>query len=128
LAATGIDATEGAPIARFDTIAFLARYGTIFSLVLLLAIFSLARPDVFPSVRNLLNILNQVSILGIIAIGLTVCLVIGQFDLSIGALVTFGGYFATRILMETGIDPGTPFTIRKVHIRTTRRREPVPAI
>src|SRR5258708_12039100 len=87
-------------------IAFLARYGTILSLVLLLAIFSLTRPEVFPSVRNLLNILNQVSILGIIAIGLTVCLVIGQFDLSIGALATFGGYFATRILMETGIDTG----------------------
>ena len=106
MAATGINVTEGAPTARFDTITFLARYGTILSLVLLLAIFSFARPEVFPSVRNLLNILNQVSILGIIAIGLTVCLVIGQFDLSIGALATFGGYFATRILMETGIDAG----------------------
>jgi ribose transport system permease protein len=106
LATTGIDVTEGAPTARFDTIAFLARYGTILSLVLLLAIFSFARPEVFPSVRNLLNILNQVSILGIIAIGLTVCLVIGQFDLSIGALATFGGYFATRFLMETGIEAG----------------------
>src|SRR5229473_2025600 len=75
-------------------VAFLARYGTILSLVLLLAIFSFARPEVFPSVRNLLNILNQVSILGIIAIGLTVCLVIGQFDLSIGALVSYLGISA----------------------------------
>jgi ribose transport system permease protein len=106
LVATGIDVSGGARTARFDMIAFLARYGTILSLVLLLAIFSFTRPEVFPSVRNLLNILNQVSILGIIAIGLTVCLVIGQFDLSIGALATFGGYFATRILMETGIDTG----------------------
>ena len=106
MVATGIDVSGGARTARFDMIAFLARYGTILSLVLLLAIFSFTRPEVFPSVRNLLNILNQVSILGIIAIGLTVCLVIGQFDLSIGALVTFGGYFATRILMETGIDAG----------------------
>lgn len=104
--ATGIDVSGGARTARFDMIAFLARYGTILSLVLLLAIFSFTRPEVFPSVRNLLNILNQVSILGIIAIGLTVCLVIGQFDLSIGALATFGGYFATRNLMETGIDTG----------------------
>lgn len=90
----------------FDVVAFLARYGTILSLVALIVIFSLARPEVFPSVRNLLNILNQVSILGIIAIGLTVCLVIGQFDLSIGALATFGGYFAARILMEADVDSG----------------------
>lgn len=90
----------------FDAVAFLARYGTILSLVALIVVFSLARPEVFPSVRNLLNILNQVSILGIIAIGLTVCLVIGQFDLSIGALATFGGYFAARILMESGVDSG----------------------
>lgn len=90
----------------FDAVAFLARYGTILSLVALIIVFSLARPEVFPSVRNLLNILNQVSILGIIAIGLTVCLVIGQFDLSIGALATFGGYFAARILMESGVDSG----------------------
>ena len=100
-------ATEKPEAARpFDIVAFLARYGTILSLVVLIIVFSLARPEVFPSVRNLLNILNQVSILGIIAIGLTVCLVVGQFDLSIGALATFGGYFAARILMMAGVDSG----------------------
>ena len=100
-------ATEKPETARpFDIVAFLARYGTILSLVVLIIVFSLARPEVFPSVRNLLNILNQVSILGIIAIGLTVCLVVGQFDLSIGALATFGGYFAARILMMAGVDSG----------------------
>jgi ribose transport system permease protein len=100
-------ATEKPETARpFDIVAFLARYGTILSLVVLIIVFSLARPEVFPSVRNLLNILNQVSILGIIAIGLTVCLVVGQFDLSIGALATFGGYFAARILMMAGVDGG----------------------
>lgn len=91
-----------APARGFDALAFLARYGTILSLVALIVFFSLARPEVFPSLRNMFNVLNQVSILGIIAIGLTVCLVIGQFDLSIGALATFGGYVSARILMELG--------------------------
>lgn len=104
MAATETGLAAGKPAKRFDTVAFLARYGTIISLVILIVLFSLLRPTVFPSVRNLLNILNQVSILGIIAIGLTVCLVIGQFDLSIGALATFGGYVACRILMETGVE------------------------
>lgn len=104
MAATDTQNAKSHPAGRFDLIAFLSKYGTILSLLVLLVIFSLARPEVFPSVRNMLNILNQVSILGIIAIGLTVCLVIAQFDLSIGALATFGGYFSARILMETGID------------------------
>lgn len=103
------DAT--APAASFDLLSFLARYGTILSLVLLIAFFSFMRPEVFPSMRNMFNVLNQVSILGIIAIGLTVCLVIGQFDLSIGALATFGGYFAARFLMEIGPANGTPMMV-----------------
>lgn len=83
---------------RFDWLGFLSRYGTIISLIVLIIIFSIGRPEVFPSVRNLLNILNQVSILGIISMGLTICLVVGLFDLSIGAMATFGGYFAARFL------------------------------
>lgn len=95
----------GAASARpFNWIAFLSRYGTSLSLVLLIIIFSLGRPEVFPSVRNMFNILNQVSILGIIALGLTVCMVVGLFDLSIGAMATFGGYFAARFLAEIGSD------------------------
>lgn len=90
----------------FNWLDFLARYGTLISLVLLVVVFSLGRPEVFPTTRNMLNILNQVSILGIIALGLTVCLVVGLFDLSIGAMATFGGYFAARILAELGIDSG----------------------
>ncbi|WP_323035624.1 ABC transporter permease [Pararhodobacter sp.] len=89
---------------RFDWMGFLSRYGTILSLIVLIAIFSIGRPEVFPSVRNMFNILNQVAILGIIALGLTVCMVVGLFDLSIGAMATFGGYFAARFLMEIGSD------------------------
>ncbi len=97
---------------RFDWIGFLSRYGTILSLVLLIAIFSYGRPEVFPTIRNMFNILNQVSILGIIALGLTVCLVVGLFDLSIGAMATFGGYFAARFLAE--LDSGSVWIVALV--------------
>lgn len=89
---------------RFDWIAFLSKYGTILSLLILIVIFSIGRPEVFPSLRNMFNILNQVSILGVIALGLTVCMVVGLFDLSIGAMATFGGYFAARFLQDLGMD------------------------
>lgn len=90
------------PRPAFDLLLWLARYGTITSLVVLIVGFGLARPEVFATVRNALNILNQVSILGVIAVGLTVCLVMGLFDLSIAALATFGGYAATHILVHLG--------------------------
>lgn len=86
--------------AGFDLPAWLARYGTLASLAALLIVFSLARSDVFPTVDNLLNIMNQVSILGTMAFGLTVCLVMALFDLSIAAMATLGGYVATFLLVQ----------------------------
>jgi ribose transport system permease protein len=85
---------------RFDIAVWFAHYGTIFSLVALLIVFSIARSDVFPTVGNLLNIMSQISILGTMAFGLTVCLVMGLFDLSIAALATLGGYVATSLLVN----------------------------
>ncbi len=77
-----------------------SRYGTIASLVACVAIFSLLKPDVFATSQNFLNVLNQVSILGIIALGLTVALVQGLFDLSLAAMATLGGFMATKWLSE----------------------------
>jgi ribose transport system permease protein len=78
------------------------------SLVALLVVFSIARPDVFPTVDNLLNIMNQISILGTMAFGLTVCLVMGLFDLSIAAMATLGGYVATFLLVQHPDAIGVP--------------------
>jgi len=68
-----------------------ARYGAILGLLVMLAVFSGLRPSVFPTYRNALSVLNQISLLGIIAGGVTAVLVMGDFDLSIGAHATFAG-------------------------------------
>ncbi len=88
-----------------------ARYGTLVSLVLLLLVFSSMRLDVFPTINNLLNIMNQISILGTIAFGLTVCLVMGLFDLSIAAMATLGGYVATFLLVRHPESIGVPVAV-----------------
>ena len=97
--------------AGFDLPAWLARFGTLASLAALLIVFSLARSDVFPTVDNLLNIMNQVSILGTMAFGLTVCLVMGLFDLSIAAMATLGGYVATFLLVQYPDTIGVPLAV-----------------
>ena len=66
------------------------QYGTVLGLLILIVVFTVLKPNVFPTVRNLLNILNQISLLGICAAGLTICLVMNEFDLSIGAVATLG--------------------------------------
>ncbi len=91
--------------ARFDIIGWIARYGTIVSLLVLVTAFSVARPDVFATRLNFLNVLNQASILLIIASGLTVCLVMGLFDLSIASMATLGGYVVCKLLVDQGDDP-----------------------
>lgn len=78
----------------------LSKYGTIASLLVFVGLFSLMRPQVFPTTLNFFNILNQVSILGIIALGLTIPLVQGLFDLSIGAMATLGGFLVTMVLAD----------------------------
>lgn len=95
----------------FDAAAWFARYGTLVSLAALLIAFSLARPEVFPTVDNVLNIMNQISILGTIAFGLTVCLVMGLFDLSIAAMATLGGYIATLLLVAYPDTVGVPAAV-----------------
>jgi len=79
----------------FEGIALRAgRYGTVLGLLVLAVVFTLLRPNVFPTARNALNILNQISLLGICASGLTVCLVLNEFDLSVGAVATLGAVLA----------------------------------
>ena len=106
-----LSAERAAQKPRVDIAAWFARYGTIFSLFALLIIFSIARSDVFPTVDNLLNIMNQVSILGTMAFGLTVCLVMGLFDLSIAAMATLGGYVATFLLVQYPDSIGVPVAV-----------------
>lgn len=96
---------------RIDFASWIARYGTILSLVILLVAFSIARADVFPTVDNLLNIMNQIAILGTLAFGLTVCLVMGLFDLSIAAMATLGGYVATFLLVNNPDVISTPVAV-----------------
>jgi len=81
---------------------WLSRYGTIVSLALLVVGFSIARPDVFATELNFMNILNQASILLVISAGLTVCLVMGQYDLSISAVATLANYTVCALLVMQG--------------------------
>ena len=60
--------------------------GPLLGLILLCLIFTFTT-NVFFSVRNALNILDQVTVLGILAVGMTLVIVIGGIDLSVGSIL-----------------------------------------
>ena len=60
--------------------------GSLFGLILLIVVFSLSS-EYFFSVRNALNILDQVTMLGIMALGMTGVIIIGGIDLSVGSVL-----------------------------------------
>ena len=63
-------------------------YGIIAILVIFFVILSVAT-DSFLTVDNLINILRQISILGIVALGLFTTMVSGNVDLSVGSTLGF---------------------------------------
>jgi ribose transport system permease protein len=76
----------------------LGTYGTIVVLVFMLIAFSLVEPGTFATIENFRNILNDMAIGTIVAGGLTVPLVAGDFDLSIGHVASFCGLLLVGLL------------------------------
>jgi ribose transport system permease protein len=79
----------------------LAPWGTVAALVFLVLIFGIAKPAEFLSWGNFQTILAAGAGLGIVAAGLTLVLVSGDFDLSVGAVATATG-FAAALLCQHG--------------------------
>jgi ribose transport system permease protein len=68
--------------------------------LVLIAIFGIAQPSVFLSRDNVTSILNDGAVLAILACGLTVVLVVGEFDLSIAAAASFGGALPAVLIAQ----------------------------
>jgi ribose transport system permease protein len=72
----------------------LRRYGTLIGCAIILLIFWVALPDTFMTARNWLNITEQVSMLTVVAAGMTIVMVMGDFDLSVGSMASLSGIVA----------------------------------
>ena len=70
-------------------------------LIVICAIFALIKP-VFLSPENLVSIVHQAAIIGIMSIGMTLVVMTGGIDLSIGPVLAICGVFAADILTATG--------------------------
>lgn len=78
-------------------------------LLVLMVVFSIARPETFPTGVNGRNILTDVATLLVMATGMTFVMVAGGFDLSIGSVLVFAGVLSAKTMEAMGTD--TAFTV-----------------
>ena len=62
--------------------------------------------DNFFTVSNILNVLRQVSIVGILAVGMTFVILTGGIDLSVGAVMALAGTLGAGIMVNMGLHGG----------------------
>lgn len=68
-------------------IALLAKLGPLIGLIFVLALFSILAPSRFPRVSNFELILRQTAVVGTAALGMTLIIIAGGIDLSVGSAI-----------------------------------------
>ena len=76
-------------------------FGIFLGLVALFVTFSIISPT-FLTFNNIMNIIRQISILGIISVGMTMVIVSGEIDLSVGSVYGMAG-MVTAVSMTSGV-------------------------
>jgi len=77
-------------------------YGIVVALLALCAVFAVIT-DTFLTERNLINLAQQSAEPGLLAAGMTVVIIAGEFDLSVGAILGFAAVVAAFVANEAGL-------------------------
>jgi simple sugar transport system permease protein len=80
---------------------FFYRWGTLVTVGVLVAVFGLTAPA-FLDPSNLVNILRSISIVTVIAVGVTVSLAAGGFDLSVGSVASTANAVVISLIVWLG--------------------------
>lgn len=80
----------------------LRNYGIIIIFAALCLFVGIAAPGFFTG-RNIMNILRQNSVIGVIAAGATCMIISGNFDISVGYICSFAGALLAILIMQFGV-------------------------
>jgi ribose transport system permease protein len=79
-------------------------------LVVIYLIFTGLAPDTFPGWVNMRQVVQNVSILAVLGIGMTYVIITSGIDLSVGSVLVFSGVIAAKVMVAIGGDGwGTAF-------------------
>ncbi|TWD98531.1 monosaccharide ABC transporter membrane protein (CUT2 family) [Neobacillus bataviensis] len=87
-------ATSQSVMKRGNTGKLLAKYGIYIAFAILFVILSISSES-FLTTTNIINILRQVSIIGIVAIGMSFVIITGGIDLSVGSIMALSAVVAS---------------------------------
>lgn len=89
---------------RLSSGEFVARYGLVIIFLILIVGLAIASPN-FRDPANLVNILMQNSIIGIVSCGMLLMIVLGGFDLSVGAVGATTSVIAAAVILKVSSIP-----------------------
>jgi ribose/xylose/arabinose/galactoside ABC-type transport system permease subunit len=84
------------PAGSVDVLQVLGRFAPVIFLLVLMAAFALLEPR-FLQPLNLFNVMRQISITGLIAIGMTFVILTAGIDLSVGSMLALAGLVAAAV-------------------------------
>ncbi|HEX2078415.1 MAG TPA: ABC transporter permease [Longimicrobium sp.] len=85
-----------APALRAKAASLLQRQGAVVALVAV-CVFGVIRYEAFADWNNVMNVLRQNSMLGLVALGMTLVILTGGIDLSVGSVLALGGITAAYL-------------------------------
>lgn len=99
--------SNSAPVSasRFASTHFMSRHALLLIFGLLVVVLVMASPS-FRTLDNLVNIVEQQSIIGVVACGMLLMIVLGGFDLSVGAVGAASSVLAAGVMSRYGIASG----------------------
>jgi ribose transport system permease protein len=86
----------------FERIAANGALRTLLLLLGIVVIFSILQFNEFATVNNLRNVATDVSILLVLAVGMTFVIITAGIDLSVGSVLVFSGVIAGKLMQEVG--------------------------
>jgi ribose transport system permease protein len=95
-----------APARRRALPAAFPQFALLGALVVTIAVFGALRPESFLTIDNAKSVLNGAAPLLVVALGLTVVLVMQDFDLSVAGMIGLGGAVAVTLMAQHGVPWG----------------------
>lgn len=91
---------------RIKTTSIIQKYGIYFVFAAIVVALTCLTAGKFVSSANIVNVLRQISINAIIAVGMTLVIITGGIDLSVGSILAFAGIIATDLA-----HPDSPYSL-----------------
>jgi inositol transport system permease protein len=95
-----IDTAKDTTRRESPVLKFMSKYSILLILVGLVIIIAILSGGVSLRINNLLNVLRQISVIGIIALGVTMCIITAGIDLSSGAVVAIVSVAVASLLQS----------------------------